>query len=57
MKNLTDPKPSKHTFGGSSFKINTPMNSFVSNANPADTPTVPNTAQSSPQHVFNFSKN
>lgn len=48
----TDLKPSKHTFGGSSFKINTPMNSFVSNSNPADTPTAPNTAQSSPQHVF-----
>lgn len=48
----TDLKPSKHTFGGSSFKINTPMNSFVSNSNPADTPTAPNTAQSSPKHVF-----
>lgn len=47
-----DLKPSKHTFGGSSFKINTPMNSFVSNSNPADTPTAPNTAQSSPKHVF-----
>ena len=47
----TDLKPSKHTFGGSSFKI-TPMNSFVSNSNPADTPTAPNTAQSSPKHVF-----
>ncbi|CUM45460.1 uncharacterized protein AC631_02067 [Debaryomyces fabryi] len=48
----SDLKPSKHTFGGSSFKLTTPMNSFVSNSNPADTPTAPNTAQSSPKHVF-----
>lgn len=51
-KSTVSLKPSTHTFGGSSFKITTPMNSFMSNVNPADTPTAPNTAQSSPKHVF-----
>lgn len=42
----------KHTFGGKAYLITTPTNSFITSTNPADTPTAPNTAQSSPKHVF-----